>query len=167
MKKPILPSEIVLRFHPSKFLWGWWLLFSIAVLVCLWICLPLMWAASMTLIYNTACFWQWTQLVGTHWKLSVQTLKVDVFGQMFVKNTLGQYWHINVLPDTFVHQHCIVLHIDYLEQLAEPEEAQLKEKWVWRWMRPTRLLILFNQTDCDAHRELRVWLKWNGQFNLQ
>ncbi len=158
MKKNILSSEIVLRFHPSKFLWGWCLLFSIAVLFSLWLCLPVAWAAGLTLMYAMACGWQWTQWLATRWIFSVQALRVDVFGQMSIRNTLGQIWRIRVLPDSVVHYRCIVLHIAYLElQTAHGKEGVLP---LWRWLRPTRLLVLPDHADADAQRALRVWLKW-------
>jgi hypothetical protein len=165
MKKPILPTEIVLRFHPSKFLWGWWLLFSMAVLLSLWVSLPLLWAITGTVSYVAACLWQWTQLVATRWRWSIQTLKTDVFGQMFVVNTLGQQSPIKVLSDSVVHHHCIVLHISYLESMAG--EGMPCQNHIIGWMQPTWLLILPDHTDRNSHRELRVWLTWGEQFDPQ
>ena len=45
MKKAILSTEIGLRLRPSKFLWGWWWLFSILVVFSLVYSLPWRWAA--------------------------------------------------------------------------------------------------------------------------
>lgn len=164
MKKPILPTEIALRFHPSKFLWGWWLLFSIAVLFSLWLCLSPIWALAGTLLYAAASLWQWTQLVGTRWRFSVQMLAVDVFGQMTVTNRSGQRWHIEVLPDSIVYPGCIVLHIFYQELQSDPsnESGQVSttERSDWRWLKPKRLLVLFDHSDTAAQQALRVWLKW-------
>lgn len=164
MKKPILPSEITLRFHPSKFLWGWWLVFSIAVLFSLWLSLSPRWAFGGTFFYATACFWQWTQLVATHWRFSVQQLSVDVFGQMIVMNALGQLWRIEVLPDSVVHHGCMVLHIAYTELKTDASEqmnnAYHQKPFLWQWLRPKRLLILFDQADAISQKALRVWLKW-------
>jgi hypothetical protein len=162
MKKPILPTEIVLRFHPSKFLWGWWLVFSMAVLLSLWVSLPVIWTIAGTVIYVVTCAWQWTQLVATRWKFSPQILHVDVFGEMTVTNISGQRWHIKVLPDSVVHHSLMVLHIDYLELQTEAldEEMTLSGDRLWRWMRPTRLLILFDQADTASQKALRVWLSW-------
>lgn len=162
MKRTILPSEIMLRFHPSRFLWGWWLLFSIAVLICLWLCLPVAWASGLTCLYAIACGWQWTQLLATRWRFSVQALRVDVFGQMSVSNALGQRWHVQVLPDSMVHYGCLVLHIAYLElhTAAATDHGNEVTSWIWRCLRPTRLLVLFDHTDAASQRALRVWLKW-------
>lgn len=164
MKKPILPTEIVLRFHPSKFLWGWWLVFSMAVLLCLWVCLPPWWALIGSLLYVITCCWQWTQLVATHWPFSPQALHVDVFGQMTVTNMLGQVWRIKVLADSVVHHGCIVLHIDYLELQSEASEgnghAPDNPGVLWQCLRPRRLLVLFDHTDNASKKALRVWLKW-------
>lgn len=164
MKKPILPSEITLRFHSSKFLWGWWLVFSIAVSFSLWLSLPSIWALAGTLLYVTASFWHWTQLIATSWRFSVQALKVDVFGQMVITNAVGQRWRIGVLPDSVVHHGCMVLHIFYTElQINASEEinsAHHQKPLLWRWLKPTRLLILFDHADTTAQKALRVWLKW-------
>lgn len=161
MKKPILPSEITLRFHPSKFLWGWWLVFSIAVLFSLWLCLSSLWAFAGTLLYIAASFWQWMQLVASHLQYSVQELKVDVFGQMTIINKIGQLWRIEVLPDSVVHHGCMVLHIVYTElQTNVHEEADPQKPFLWRWLKPTRLLILFDHADSRSQKALRVWLKW-------
>lgn len=162
MKKPILPTEIVLRFHPSKFLWGWWLVFSMAVLLSLWVALPLLWAITATAIYLIACVWQWTQLVATRWKLSPQLLCVDVFGAMTVTNTLGQRWLVKVLPDSIVHHGLMVLHINYLELQPEVSEKEidLSGHKIWQWLKPTRLLILFDHADTASQKALRVWLTW-------
>ncbi|HSH87363.1 MAG TPA: hypothetical protein VK958_08970 [Methylophilus sp.] len=162
MKKPILPSEITLRFHPSNFLWGWWLVFSTAVLFSLWLSLSPLWAFFSTLVYAAASFWQWTQLVATTSKFSVQKFSVDVFGQMTITNTLGQWWRIEVLPDSVVHHRCMVLHLAYAELQSEVSEekysTQLQD--LWRLLRPTRLLILFDHADPNSQKALRVWLKW-------
>ncbi|MGQ2965536.1 hypothetical protein [Methylophilus sp.] len=162
MKKPILPTEIVLRFHPSKFLWGWWWLFSMAVLSSVWLCLPVVWAIAASFIYVVASVWQWTQLVATRWRFSPQTLRVDVFGEMSVTDTSGQRWLIKVLPDSVVHHGLIVLHIDYLPSQPLVAEAQMQEAadQRWRGLRPRRLLILFDQADAVAQKSMRVWLKW-------
>lgn len=164
MKKPILPTEIVLRFHPSRFLWGWWLLFSMAVLLCLWVYVPPLWAIAGSIVYLIASLWQWTQLVATNWHFSPQRLNIDVFGQMTVTNTLSHVWRIKVLPDSVVHHACIVLHIDYLELQsdASEENSQMPEHYtlLWRWLRPTRLLILSDHAEPASQKALRVWLKW-------
>ncbi len=164
MKKPILPSEITLRFHPSKFLWGWWLVFSIAVLFSLWLCLSPLWAFAGTLLYIAASLWQWTQLVASHWRFSVQQLKVDVFGQMTIINTIGQSWRIEVLPDSVVHHGCMVLHIAYTELQTDVSEeinnAGHQKPFLWQWLKPARLLILFDHAAPSSQKALRVWLKW-------
>lgn len=165
MKKPILPTEIVLRFHPSKFLWGWWLVFSIFVLLCVWTYLSLLWAIGMSLVYVGASLWQWTQLIATKWDFSPQVLNVDVFGQMTLVNTSGQKWLIKVLPDSVVHHGCIVLHIEYLELQSDQfaDSSQLvpdKQMILWRCLRPTRILVLFDNADAALQKTLRVWLKW-------
>ncbi|HSI45271.1 MAG TPA: hypothetical protein VK950_03785 [Methylophilus sp.] len=164
MKKPILPTEIELRFHPSKFLWGWWLVFSMAVLLCLWVSLPLLWAIIGTVIYMIACVWQWSQLVATSWKFSPQLLSVDVFGTMTVTNTSGQRWLIKVLPESVVHHACMVLHIEYLELQSDAleENSNIPRHYMllWRWLRPIRLLVLFDHADTASQKGLRVWLKW-------
>jgi hypothetical protein len=164
IKKPILPSEITLCFHPSKFLWGWWLVFSIAVLFSLWLCLPAIWALAGTLLYASASVLQWTQLVATDWRFSIRMFNVDVFGQMSVTNALGQKWRIEVLPDSVVHHACMVLHIAYKECLfdtaEETDRATGEKLFLWRWLRPERLLILFDHADAESQKALRVWLKW-------
>lgn len=163
MKKPILPSEITLRFHPSKFLWGWWLVFSIAALFSLWLSLSPLWAFVGTLLYIAASLWQWTQLVGTQWRFSVQELKVDVFGHMTIINTIGQLWRVDVLPDSVVHHGYMVLHIAFTELHTGASEefnrAHDQKPFLWRWLKPTRLLILFDHADTGAQKALRVWLK--------
>jgi hypothetical protein len=162
MKKPILPTEIVLRFHPSKFLWGWWGLFSMAVLSSVWLCLPVAWAIAVSALYGLACVWQWTQLIATRWRFSVQTLQVDVFGEMSVSDACGQRWQVLVLPDSVVHHGLMVLHIAYLPSqpsVAEPH-CQLPADKLWRLLRPRRLLILFDQADPAAQKAMRVWLNW-------
>jgi hypothetical protein len=166
MKKPILPTEIVLRFHPSKFLWGWWWLFSMAVLSSVWLCLPVAWAIAVSAIYALACVWQWTQLIATRWRFSVQTLQVDVFGQMSVSDACGHRWLIQVLSDSVVHHGLMVLHIAYLpsspsatETETQPQ-SQVSADKLWRLLRPRRLLILFDQADPAAQKAMRVWLNW-------
>ena len=109
-------------------------------------------------MYAIACGWQWTQWLATRWRFSVQVLRVDVFGQMFITNALGQRWLIQVLPDSVVHYGCIVLHIAYLELQTGSGDDRMP--WIWRYLRPTRLLILLDHADADAQRALRVWLKW-------
>ncbi|MGP1718420.1 MAG: hypothetical protein ACTS9Y_14695 [Methylophilus sp.] len=162
MKKPILPTGIVLRFHPSKFLWGWWLVFSMAVLLSLCACLPLSWAMTWVIIYAIACVWQWTQLLATCWQFSPQSLQVDVYGQMTVTNAAGQRWVVHVLSDSVVHHRLMVLHIDYLELQHETAEKEipLSGRKMWQWLRPTRLLILSDHADTEAQKALRVWLTW-------
>jgi hypothetical protein len=162
MKKPILPTEIVLRFHPSKFLWGWWLLFSMAVLFSVWLCLPVAWAIAGSAIYGLGCGWEWTQLVATRWRYSVQTLQVNVYGEMSVTDTSGQRWLVRVLPDSVVQHGLMVLHIDYLSSPPAAAEAQgpVPADKLWPWLRPRRLLILFDQADAVSQKAMRVWLNW-------
>lgn len=163
MKKPILPSEITLRFHPSQFLWGWWLVFSIAVLFSLWLSLSPLWACVGTLLYVGAGFWEWTQLVATQWRCSVHELKVDVFGQMAIIDTMGRLWRIEILPESVVHHGCMVLHIAYKElqkEAYDEADARLKDSFLSKYLRPTRLLILFDHADTSSQKALRVWLKW-------
>ncbi|MFD0912876.1 hypothetical protein [Methylophilus luteus] len=116
----------------------------------------------MTTLYGLACGWQWTQLVATRWRFSVQTLQVDVFGQMSVSYASGQRWQILVLPDSVVHHGLMVLHIVYLPSppsVAEPHCQVLADK-LWRLLRPRRLLILFDQAEPAAQKAMRVWLNW-------
>lgn len=161
MKKAILSSEIGLRLRPSKFLWGWWWLFSILVVFSLVDCLPPVWAALGVLAYLLACVWQWTQLPATRWPWSVQSLRVDVFGQMTLTDKRGQIWSLIVLPDTVVHPACIVLHISALALQADASTlVQTPSTPMMRWLRPKRLLILSDQADTQALQALRVWLKW-------
>lgn len=161
MKKTILPTEIALRFHPSKFLWGWWLLFTMAVVTSLWLTLPPGWALGGIFLYGLACLWQWTQLVATTWYFSVQSLHVDVYGHMTITNTLRQCWQVKVLPDSVVHHACMVLHIAYLDLKPDQSaEGHSGLRLMWKCLRPTRLLILFDQADAESQKALRVWLKW-------
>jgi hypothetical protein len=161
MKKAILSSEIGLRLRPSKFLWGWGWLFSMLVVFSLVYSLPLRWAALAVLAYILVCVWQWTQLPATRWPWSVQSLRVDVFGQMTLTDKRGHTWSFAVLPDSVVHPACIVLHLTALV----PEEDELSlvktpSALMTRWFRPKRLLILPDQADTQALQALRVWLKW-------
>lgn len=161
MKKAILSSEIGLRLRPSKFLWGWGWLFSMLVVLSLVYSLPLRWAALAVLVYMLVCVWQWTQLPATRWPWSVQSIKVDVFGQMTLTDKRGQIWSLIVLPDTVVHPACIVLHISALALQADSSTlVQTPSTLMMRWFRPTRLLILPDQADTQALQALRVWLKW-------
>lgn len=135
-----------------------------AVLASLWLSLPTQWAALGTFLYGLACLWQWTQLVATRWKYSIQALRVDVYGRMSVTNRQGQRWIIQLLPDSVVHHACLSLHIAYLELLTEttgevPVRAD-RWPWVWPWLKPQRLLILPDQADEISQQALHVWLKW-------
>lgn len=161
MKKAILSSEIGLRLRPSKFLWGWGWLFSMLVVLSLVYSLPLLWAALAVLVYMLVCVWQWTQLPATRWPWSVQSIRVDVFGQMTLTDKRGQIWSLIVLPDTVVHPACIVLHISALALQADSSTlVQTPSTPMMRWLRPKRLLILSDQADTQALQALRVWLKW-------
>jgi len=161
MKKAILSTEIGLRLRPSKFLWGWWWLFSILVMFSLLYSLPWRWAALAVLGYLLACVWQWTQLPATRWPWSVQSIRVDVFGQMTLTDKRGQTWSLIVLPDTVVHPACIVLHISALALQADDSAFVHKLSTpIMRWLRPKRLLIVSDQADTQALQALRVWLKW-------
>ena len=159
MKKAILSSEIGLRFRPSKFLWGWWVVFSILVLFSLVYSLPTLWAVLGLLAYTLWCAWQWTQLLATRWPWSVHALRVDVFGHMSLTNAKGQAWSFKLKPDTVVHPACMVLHLNGLE-LQENEAGELDQAWFARWLFPKRLLILPDQADAQSLQALRVWLKW-------
>lgn len=164
MKKAILSSEIGLRLRPSLFLWGWWCLFSILVVLSLLYCLPPAWAALGLLSYVLACLWQWMQLPATRWPWSVQSLRVDVFGQMTLTNTRGELWSFKLQPDTVVHPACLVLHVRDVVQLQEAgalhTHTQGSLHVLTRWLQPKRLLILPDQADAQALKALRVWLKW-------
>ncbi len=161
MKKAILSSEIGLRFRPSKFLWGWGWLFSMLVVFSLVYSLPLRWAALAVLAYILVCVWQWTQLPATRWPWSVQSLRVDVFGQMTLTDKRGQTWSFAVLPDSVVHPACIVLHLTaFVPQEIERVLVKTPSALMTRLLRPKRLLILPDQADTQALQALRVWLKW-------
>ena len=162
MKKAILSTEIGLRLRPSKFLWGWWWLFSILVVLSLVYSLPWRWAALAVLGYLLACMWQWTQLPATRWAWSAQSIRVDVFGQMTLTDKRGQTWALTVLPDTVVHPACVVIHMaDLLQQQEEGgvPDAQ-RPSLLTRSLSPKRLLILPDQVHGGALKALRVWLKW-------
>jgi len=123
--------------------------------------LPLLWAALAVLAYLLACVWQWTQLPATRWPWSVQSLRVDVFGQMTLTDKRGQIWSFAVLPDSVIHPACIVLHLTaFVPQENERVLVQTPSTLMMRWFRPKRLLILPDQADTQALQALRVWLKW-------
>lgn len=162
MKKPILPSEIEIFFHPSNFLWGWSVVFSMLVLGTVWYCLPWPWSVTLTAIYLLACLWSYSQQLATGWRLSVQSLRVDVYGEMTLVNTLGQVWKVSVLPETVVHPWCMVLHIEF-QSLLDAEEADVLS---WHhWLLPRRLLILPDHTGKQSLSALRVWLRWGLKFS--
>lgn len=162
MKKPILPSEIEISFHPSYFLWGWYIVFSMLVLFSLWVCLPWMWGVLLSLAYLLVSLWHYRQQVATSWRFSVQKLKVSVYGEMTLINRLGQCWRVNVLPDTVVHPWCMVLSLQY-----PPDD---NSAWIELlgcddyWVQPRRLLILPDHAPCASLGALRVWLKWGLKF---
>lgn len=133
-----------------------------AVLSTVWLCLPVAWAIAVSALYGLACVWQWMQLVATRWRFSVQTLQVDVFGQMSVSDASGQRWHILVLPDSVVHHGLMVLHIAYLPSPPVNAEAQsqVSADKLWWLLRPRRLLILFDQAEPVSQKAMRVWLNW-------
>jgi hypothetical protein len=161
MKKPILPSEIEISFQPSTFLWGWCVVFSMLVLITLWYCLPWRWSATLTAIYLAACLWAYSQQVATGWWFSVQSLRVDVYGEMTLVNTRGQVWTVNILPDTVVHPWCMVLHV----QLQPPSSAEEADMLIWHhWLLPRRLLILPDHAGKQSLSALRVWLRWGLKF---
>lgn len=161
MKKPILPSEIEISFHPSNFLWGWCVVFSMLVLSSVWYCLPCQWSVVLTAIYLLACLWSFSRQLATGWRLSVQSLRVDVYGEMTLVNTMGQVWKVNVLPDTVVHPWCMVLHVQFQSPL-NVEEADVIH---WhRWLLPCRLLILPDHAGKQSLSALRVWLRWGLKF---
>ncbi|WP_228518738.1 hypothetical protein [Methylophilus sp. 13] len=151
MKKAILSTEIDLRLRPSYLLWGWWCLFSMLVMACLWWKLAFVWALSATAVYGLASGWHWTQLAATSWKHSIQRLRVDVYGQMTVVNRTGQVYQVSVLPDSVVHPWCLVLHMQ-LQLLHEAAAEPI--------MRTQRMLLLPDQADRASLTALRVWLRW-------
>lgn len=156
IKKPILASEIALRFHPSTFLWGWWVIFSIMVMTALTMTLSAGWAVAVAMGYLLACLWHATQLVAMPWGWSVHHLRIDVFGQAAIMNRHGQWWRIHILPDSVVHARCLVLHIAYLEPLEDAGAVVP----LLPWLTSSRLLILFDQAESSSQQALRVWLKW-------
>jgi hypothetical protein len=152
MKKAILSSEIDLRLRPSTLLWGWWWLFSMLMMISLWWTLPFAWAAAGMGIYCIASGWQWTQLTATSWKKSIQTLRVDVYGQMTVTNQAGQAYQASVLPDSIVHPWCLILH---LQLLSVAEDSAVESSPYHQ-----RILLLPDQADSGTLSALRVWLRW-------
>ena len=166
MKKPILPSEIVIAFHPSLYLWGWLGFFSMLVVGALAYCLPGPVAMGAIVLYAMYLLWQYTQLIATRRVQSIRTLRVDVFGQLSVVDGLGRHWLAEVLPDTVVHPYCLVIHLNYLDEVTADAQG-VKESdhhkaasLICRWLRPTRLLILPDHADAESLRALRVWLRW-------
>jgi hypothetical protein len=152
MKKAILSSEIDLRLQPSYFLWGWWCLFSMLVMACLCWKLPFGWALCGIGLYCVVSGWQWTQLVATSWKQSIQTMRVDVFGHMTITNRAGQRYEASVLADSVVHPWCLVLHL-HLRAMDEdsPTEACVRNQ---------RILLLPDQVNKRHLKAFRVWLRW-------
>ncbi|TXI47060.1 MAG: hypothetical protein E6Q52_01520 [Methylophilus sp.] len=125
-------------------------------------CLPPTWAALGLLIYLLACLWQWMQLPATRWPWSVQSLRVDVFGQMTLTNTCGELWSFKLQPDSVVHPACLVLHVTEVVQLQEAGALHVQDSlhFLTHWLQPKRLLILPDQADAQVLKSLRVWLKW-------
>jgi toxin CptA len=152
MKKAILSSEIDLRLQPSYLLWGWWCLFSMLVVACLWWKLPVGWAVSGTGLYCIVSVWQWTKLVATSHQQSLQAVRVNVYGQMTVMNRMGQVFYADVLPDSVVHPWCMVLHLELRPLQEEADAAFLSRK--------ERFLVLPDQADRKSLAALRVWLRW-------
>lgn len=166
MKKPILPTEIVIAFHPSLYLWGWLGFFSMLVVGVLAYCLPWPIAFAAMLLYAIYLLWQYTQLVATRREQSIRTLRVDVFGQLSVVDGLGRRWVAQVLPDTVVHGYGLVIHLHYLDEATadahgvNQSDDHKASSLICRWLRPTRLLILPDHADAESLRALRVWLRW-------
>lgn len=152
MKKAILSSEIDLRLQPSYLLWGWWCLFSMLVVACLWWKLPFGWAVSGTGLYCIVSSWQWTQLVATPWKHSIQTIRVDVFGHMTITNRSDQVYQATVLADSVVHPWCLVLHL-HLDAMDEDSSTE-------SCARNQRILLLPDQVEKGQLTAFRVWLRW-------
>ncbi len=170
MKKPILPTEIVIAFHPSLYLWGWLGFFSMLVVGVLAYCLLWPIAIGAMLLYAIYLLWQYTQLIATRRVQSIRTLRVDVFGQLSVVDGLGRRWDAEVLPDTVVHRYGLVIHLNYLdEETADAQEVKESDdrkasRLMSRWLRPTRLLILPDHADAESLRALRVWLRWGLHY---
>lgn len=121
------------------------------VMACLWWKLAFVWALSATAVYGLASGWHWMQLVATPWKHSIQSVRVDVYGQMTVVNRAGQVYQVSVLPDSVVHPWCLVLHLQMLPlHEAAPESMP----------RTQRMLLLPDQADSASLTALRVWLRW-------
>ncbi|MDP8568408.1 protein YgfX [Methylophilus aquaticus] len=170
MKKPILPTEILIALHPSLYLWGWLGFFSMLVVGVLAYCLPWPIAFAAILLYAIYLLWQYTQLVATRHEHSIRTLRVDVYGQLSVVDGLGRRWFAEVLPDTVVHRYGLLIHLHYLDE-ATADEQGVKESadrktnsLMSRWLRPTRLLILPDHADAESLRALRVWLRWGLHY---
>lgn len=162
MKKPILPSEIEISFHPSHFLWGWYMVFSMLVLFSVWVCLPWMWSVALSVVYLLAGLWSYRQQVATGWRLSVRKLRVDVYGEMTLINYQGQCWRVNVSPNSVVHPWCMVLSLQYPPDDHSALIASLSSD-DYRAL-PRRLLILPDHAPRASLSALRVWLKWGLKF---
>lgn len=170
MKKPILPTEIVIAFHPSLYLWGWLGFFSILVVGALAYCLPWPIAIGAMMLYAIYLLWQYTQLIATRRMQSIRTLRVDVFGQLSVMDGLGRRWVAEVLSDTVVHRYGLVIHLHYLDEVtADAQDVKVSDdskvpSVICRWLRPTRLLILPDHANAESLRALRVWLRWGLRY---
>lgn len=153
MKKTILPVEIEISLHPSKFLWGWLLGFSILCLACVWLCLPPWWAILITGVYLLSGYGQYQRLPATAGHYSPQQLRVDVYGDMTLRNRAGQCWQIEVLTDSVLRGRWLVLHIRYLNMPESPETLPTNQL-------PVYLPLFFDQMHADAFRRLNVFLRW-------
>lgn len=156
MKKAILTSEIDLRFRPSIFLWGWLGLFSILVCFSLWYCLPVRWAVPASMGYAALLFWQCRTLPAMRAMSSVQTLHVDVYGQMTVSTRDGRQWLCEVLPASVVQPAYLILHL----QSQLNHEADMGQ--ALPGCPASHLLVMFDQAEASQLKALRVWLRWGA-----
>lgn len=176
MKKAILPAEIEIVLRPSRWVWGWLIVFSILCLGCICMCLPAWLAVCMTVVYLALLLEAILRLPhGQTWRLSgayhsgwlarclrnrnalcVASIRVDVYGQMWFTMYDGQCWQVDVMGDSVVSVWGMVLCVRLIQLaplLAEEDTPIPLPKTM-------RVLILPDMLPASQWRSLSVWLRW-------
>lgn len=153
-KKAILPAEIRIDLHPSKFLWGWLLCFSTLCLCCLWVSLPVIQASVLTLGFAIALVQAWKQLPAVRYASSLRCLRIDVYGEMTVSSQTQSMQHVVVLPTSVVHRWAMLLHVR--EQGVLSGQSRLGKV---RYM-----VLLPDHMRAEDWRALSVWLRWGWRL---
>lgn len=163
MKKPILANAIEISLYPSWILWGWLVLFSILVLVAIWISLTWGWALSLTMLYAMyVCVWS----IRTVGACGIRQLTVTIYGDVLITDKTNRQWRVTIKASSVVQGWLMVLHFEDV-QLVPLDDTTLtphtKQAWQTR-LRPHALLILPDQASAAALSDLRRWLKWGVTF---